>query len=341
MRVNPICIAIRFVPIGVLFAVHCSSGHWPSDGECAERVMRDGFSVELFRMRPLSVLTHLLVHVSSDHLLRNALMFAATLIEFGDTYTVQRRSDDVEEGDAEAMPASQRQDSMPAQLRALWGERSPLQACVRTIGAFTVWMLGGALGGLGGQLLYNNSTVALRRERATRAALAVCASQQSAAEESGAGVLATLTRHARILHQRMEALNASFAADAQEAVNDAMLMCGASAGICALSGFNAVYYRRPLTAVCVVVPEMVVLSMDLLNHYVALLGAPWGLSGISKQASQQAVIRSTWRMLMPGQTVGHAAHVGGFVVGAGMGWGLLWVQRCRLRHAPACRRAHH
>lgn len=376
MRVDPLCTVIRFAPIGVLFAVHCSSGHWPSDEECAERVIRYGFCVDLFRERPSSVLTHLFVHISSQHLLSNVFSFAATLLEFGDgpgcwhdpasaeeaeeANSTERAHDsnnvtnrNVRSGadDDEPTPASHRRGSMSAQMRALWAEHNPLRACLRTAGAFAVWAVGGALGGLGGQILYNDSTVALRRERATRDQLAVRAAQNAVSsssfsstsgENGGAGglhVLSTLSRHAHVLRRRFDAFNSSVAADAQAAVNNAMLMCGASAGICALSGFNAVYYSRPITAFCLVVPEVVALAVDLGNHYAALLGSSRGAStGNAELDAQRKALQSTWRTLMPGQTVGHAAHVGGFVAGAGIGYVWLLVQKRRLRQAQSRRR---
>jgi membrane associated rhomboid family serine protease len=339
MRVDPLCTVIRFAPIGFLFAVHCSEGHWPTDGECAERVIRHGFSVDLFHERPSSIFTHLFVHISSQHLLSNVCTFASTLVEFGDTPN-DSHDEEVGVDDVNPSPASRRHGSVASQMRALWGEHSPLQACLRTVGAFTVWSLGGAVGGLGGQLLYNDSTVALRRERATRASLAVRAAQQATATEGGGAVgqvLSTLSRHATVLRQRMEAFNSSVAANVQAAVNDAMLMCGASAGICALSGFNAVYYRRPVTAFCLVVPEVMALSIDLVNHYMALLRPDAASTGNPGLDAQRKALQSTWRTLMPGQTVGHAAHVGGFLAGAGIGYAWLWVQKCRLRRAHARR----
>ncbi|KPA74942.1 putative serine peptidase Clan S- family S54 [Leptomonas pyrrhocoris] len=351
MRVDPFCTVIRFAPIGVLIAVHCSNGHWPSDEECAERVIRAGFCVDLVRERPLSVVTHLFIHISSQHLLSNICSFAATLLEYGDVPVPTQPNADGDDDDHAATadgndeyptPASQRHGSVGAQMRALWCEHSPAQACLRTVGVFAVWLIGGALGGLGGQLLYNDSTVMLRRERAARAVHAVRESQSASSpssSEGGVPVLSTLSRHARVLRQRAEAMNSTFAAAAQQAVNNAMMMCGASAGICALSGFNAVYYGRPVTALCMVVPEVVALSADVVNHYMALLAPNNGSSGSPALDAQRKALRSTWRTLMPGQVVGHAAHVGGFVAGAGIGYAWLWVQKRRLRHAQSRRRA--
>lgn len=340
MRVDPICTVIRFAPIGVLFAAHCAGGHWPSDEECAERVIRYGFCVNFFRQQPASVFTHLFVHISSQHLLSNVFTFAAALMEFGDAPPASGadEADEADEGDP--TPSSQRAGSMSAQMRALWSEHNPLQACLRSVGAFAVWALGGAVGGLGGQLLYNDSTLALRRERTSRATQAVLSSQQQlSSQEGGVHVLSTLSQRAHILRQRIEAFNSAVAEKAQAAKNDAMMMCGASAGICALSGFNAVYYGRPITAFCFVIPEMVVLSVDLVNHYVALLAPETGSCGVPELDEQRKALQSTWHTLLPGQTVGHAAHVGGFLAGAGIGYLWLWVQKRRLRQAQARRLA--
>lgn len=335
MRVDPLCAVIRFAPVGVLLAVHCVNGHWPSDDECAERVMEYGFSVDLFRRRPTSVFTHLFVHISSQHLLSNVFSMAATLTEFGEVPDATEE-EEREENRASSTPPP-RQASMASQLRNVWAERSPLSACLRTTGAFLVWAVGGMVGGLGGQLLYNDSTVALRRERATRAKLAVQDLQQQAASaassEGGVHIISTLSRHAHVLRQRYDAFNFTVAAEAQETVNRAMMMCGASAGICALSGFNAVYYRRPITALCMIVPEVVALSVDLVNRCVALLGPKAGSSGNRDVDAQRRALQSTWRTLMPGQTVGHAAHVGGFVAGASIAYVWLWAQRRRLQRA--------
>ncbi|KAG5512119.1 hypothetical protein JKF63_07584 [Porcisia hertigi] len=350
MHLDPICTTLRLAPIVALFAVHCSDGRWPSDGDCAKRVLRYGFSVERFRERPASVLTHLFVHISSRHFISNVLYLASTLIEFGDvmdaaTDGVAARlwGDSPDEqgrrlsGSAGERPTTQRMESG---MRVTWGERGFLLACVRSVGAFFVWTVGGVAGGPLSQMLYNNITLALRRKRAARAAAAAAFSGVTDKVEGGVGsqILRSLLQGVRALRHRVEAWNSDLAVSAQEAVNKSMVMCGASAGVCALSGFSAVYYGRPFTACCLVLPEVVRLAADLINCYIALLAPGLGSTDSTAEAERRAV-QSAWRILRPGQTVGHAAHIGGFVVGMGMGCGWLWVQRQRgLRHSQRRRR---
>ncbi|CAC9437941.1 putative serine peptidase, Clan S-, family S54 [Leishmania infantum JPCM5] len=350
VRADPICTAIHFAPILVLLTVHCSSGRWPTDADCAERVMRYGFSVALCAERPASVLTHLFVHISSKHLLSNVFSFAATLAEFGDVAgsaaegAVTRRRvtsrDDEEPSASGGAAGSSAAHRMASEMRAILGQRSRVQACVRSAGALFVWAVGGAAGGLGCQMLYNNFTLALRRQCAARAAAAVADAKRKATWGASDGrILASLSRVAEALRQRAEACNSMLAVSAQEAVNDAMLMCGASAGICALSGFSAAYYGRFITAFCLVVPEALLLTKDLINRYIALLAPSLGATDYAAEAERRA-LRSTWRILVPVQSVGHAAHVGGFMVGLGMGYCWLWVRKCRrLRLAQSRRRA--
>ncbi|CAM41430.1 putative serine peptidase, Clan S-, family S54 [Leishmania braziliensis MHOM/BR/75/M2904] len=340
MRIDPICTAIRFAPVLVLLNVHCSGGRWPTDADCAERVMRYGFSVDLFSEQPARVFTHLFVHISSTHLLSNVFSFAATLVEFGNMTdpaapsAAARLSDTSHDGEgrgatsgAAASFATQR---MALEMCAIWGEQSRLQACARSAGAFLVWAVGGAVGGLGCQMLYNSFALALRRERAARAAAAAAAvanTKHSAAPGSaGERILDSIGRGVKTLWQRAEVYSSNFAVSAQEVVNNEMLMCGASAGICALSGFSAVCYGRPITAFCLAVPEALLLTADIIHLYVAQLAPERGAPNSVAEAARRA-LQSVWRVRMPGQTVGHAAHVGGFVVGVGMGYCWLWLQR--------------
>ncbi|KAG5512464.1 hypothetical protein GH5_08430 [Leishmania sp. Ghana 2012 LV757] len=351
VRADPICTAIRFAPVLVLLTVHCAGGRWPTDAECAERVRRYGFSVDLFSKRPVCVLTHLFVHISSHHFLSNALSLAAALVEFGEM------SDAAAEGAATRLWGTSRSDErrmafggagesspterMALEMRTLWGERSRLQACVRAAGAFFVWAVGGAVGGLRCQMLYNDVTLALRRERAARAAAAVADAANSAASGvAGGSFVESLSGGVKVLRQCAEACNSKLAVPVQEAVNNAMLMCGASAGVCALSGFSAAYYGRPITAFCLVVPEALLLIADLANRYIALLAPKLGSTAFAAAEAERRALQSTWRILMPGLAVGHAAHVGGFVVGMGMGYCWLWVQkRRRLRRTQSGHRA--
>ncbi|CAG9567196.1 putative serine peptidase, Clan S-, family S54 [Leishmania major strain Friedlin] len=350
VRVDPICAAIHFSPILVLLTVHCSSGRWPTDADCAERVMRYGFSVDLFTERPARVLTHLFVHISSKHFLSNVFSFAATLAEFGDVAdtaaegAVARRRvtsrDDEEPSGSRGAAGSSAAQRMVWEMRTILGQRSRVQACVRSAGAFAVWAVGGATGGLCCQMLYNSFKLALRRQCAARAAAAVADAKRNTTWGAADGcILTSLSRVAEALRQRAEACNSTLAVSAQEAVNNAMLMCGASAGICALSGFSAAYYGRSITAFCLVVPEALLLTKDLINHYIALLAPGLGATDYAAEAERRA-LQSTWRIVMPVQTVGHAAHVGGFAVGLGMGYCWLWVRKCRrLRLAQSRRRA--
>ncbi|GET85477.1 rhomboid-like protein [Leishmania tarentolae] len=342
VRAQSIYAAIDFAPILVLLTVHCSSGRWPTDAECAERVTRYGFSVDTFSERPASVLTHLFVHISSRHLLSNVFSFAATLAEFGDVaatvaegavarrWWARARDDEAPRvsGRTAGSSASRR---LGSRMRAVFGQGSCLQACVHSAGAFFVWAVGGAVGGLSSQMLYNNLMVALRRRCAARAAAAAAdATRKAGAVAADGRILESLSRVAESIRQRVEACNSNLAVSAQEAVSNAMLMCGASAGICALSGFSTAYYGRCVTAWCLVVPEALLLATDLVNRYVALLAPKIGALDCAAEAERRA-LRSTWRILMPAQTIGHAAHVGGFVMGLGMGYGWLWVRTCRRR----------
>ncbi|CBZ23104.1 putative serine peptidase, Clan S-, family S54 [Leishmania mexicana MHOM/GT/2001/U1103] len=348
VRVDPICTAIHFAPILVLLTVHCSSGRWPSDADCAARVMRHGFSVNLFAKRPGRVLTHLFVHISSNHLLTNVLSFAATLAEFGDVAdtaaegAVARRwttsRDDEEPSASRGVAGSSAAQRMASEMRAVLGQRSRVQACARSAGAFFVWAVGGAVGGLCSQMLYNNFTLALRRECAARAAAAAADVKCKVVSSASDGhILESLSKVAEALRQRAEACSSNLAVSAQEAVDNAMLMCGASAGICALSGFSAAYHGRSITAFCLVVPEALLLAKDLINRYIALLAPSLGATDYAAEAERRA-LQSTWRILMPTQTVGHAAHVGGFVVGWGMGYCWLWVRKSRRLRLTQSRR---
>ncbi|KAG5487946.1 hypothetical protein LSCM1_08261 [Leishmania martiniquensis] len=340
VRAHPICTVIRFAPILILFAVHCSDGRWPTDAECAERVGRYGFSVSVFAKKPSRALTHLFVHISSRHFLTNALSFAAALAEFGDVL------DTAAEGAAARPRVPSREDerrgapggaaersaieSVASGMRAVWGEHSRLHACARTAGAMLVWAVGGVVGGLGCQVLQNRWLLALRRERAARAAAAVSeAVHDTACGVAGGHIAESLSGGMKLLRQCAEACNSKLAVPAQEAVNNAMLMCGASAGVCALSGFNAGYYGRPITALCVIMPEAFLLITDLANRYIALLAPALDCTAFPAAAAERRALQSTWRLLMSGEAVGHAAHMGGFVVGVGMGYCWLWVQRRR------------
>lgn len=414
VKVDTVCMCLRLAPLGILVAVHCSGGHWRSDDEARHRALRYGFSVELFSERPLSVLTHIFVHISTEHLLSNVFSLASTLLEFGGEDSIR---DNVEE------------DELPV-------------VATRSLGSLVVMTLGGMLGGLGGQLLYNRSKVAQRKKEAqrllsekqrlrrredggswkeretvvgeprkgmskirkpnmsrlwtddgsllarsfleqkaaasgrgstsagaereaTRSALeqqpegGLKPSESSAARRRGApstfaesytaglrarviqkmrgfidpddgamghetrdddayhgssasasssspgsagggggGPGAFLTRTLRGVYLSAQAWNATKAAEAQALLSRRMLMCGASAGVCALSGFNLTYYRRPVTALCLAVPEVVLLVREFFH-------------------AEDAI--GVWKTLLPGQTVGHAAHVGGFLVGCVMG----------------------
>lgn len=281
IRVYPLHIALRVLPAAALLLVHCSQGTWPTEEVCQRRVLRWGFSLNTWREKPWTVLTCAFVHISSSHLLSNFFLLLATLAEFG------------------AKPS----------LRDNLEEECTGNVLQRTIGSWVVMLVGGAVGGVGGQALYNQGCVRHRRSVADER-FGTCASPG----QDGAGLSFQLGEFisraqgtlAKII-ARAENYLQHLVADVQEEVHRACIMCGASAGVCALAGFNTVYYQQPLCAIIVVLPE--VLSM--------------------RDVFREDVARRGWHVLVPGTSVGHAAHLGGFAVGASMGCAWRCYQRRR------------
>lgn len=329
-----LCMAMRYLPLWLLLAAHCrgSDGwHWPTDAECMARVLRYGFSVELLPDRPLSPLTHLFVHISSQHFANNAVACAVVLAEFGQPAEGPPSAEPSNRLSTSNLAAARRQRLQQQQLLLL-------KALCDGIAATAVLTIGGVVGGLGGQLLYNDSTVAIRRDRAARIAAAAAALSSTAGAASpsvngefGAGLLwSQMRRHATAMRQQAEAWNGQLAASVQAAVNDSMMVCGASAGICAISGFNAVYFRRPVSMLFLVLPEVVNVTKDLwqLGYHSWLRGSSSG-NGSGGAAAKHAWT-SLWRSMAIGEpVVGRAAHVGGCIAGAALGYLCLSLKRWR------------
>lgn len=143
--------------------------------------------------------------------------------------------------------------------RTLLGD-SVQEACAKTVGSSLVLIIGGMVGGLAGHFLH----VKRQEERAKGA--------------YGFG-FTFLENIVGSVHQ---------------AASNRVYVCGASAGIAAIGGFNAVYYCRYLSGLFTLVPVLAVLFRDEAQ------GTLFGSEG----------------------NVGHAAHLGGFACGCVLG--LLW-----------------
>ncbi|KEG05319.1 putative serine peptidase, Clan S-, family S54, partial [Trypanosoma grayi] len=128
VHVDLTCAAIRLTPVWICIAAHCSNGDWPTSLEAAIRVIDYGFSMETFRRRPEVLLTHLFVHANDAHLRGNMAALVTTLIGFGGS--------SVEENLME----------------------TSITKCIRrTLSSLVVFIGGGIIGGLGGQLLFNDA----------------------------------------------------------------------------------------------------------------------------------------------------------------------------------------
>lgn len=373
-----------------------------------QRLQRYGFCEREARGRPETVLTHLFVHGSTEHLLSNLVTLAAALLEFGSvpaggTRTLNTRAAPRSRGESAATSPRPRRARTTAgaataatvdvdnndelmmssvhptarvptpyrlarEMRLLWGEGSILRACRRTCGAMLVWVVGGVVGGLGGQLLYNRAVLALRHERTaqmTRAAAEahrrvvstiVSGSSNAGGSDADAGrtggidalyrrFSTALTGVGDVVHCSYEASQSNLAAAIEEEQGAWTTMAGSSAGICALIGFNVVGYGRPLLAILVAAPDVVRVAGSLCITYVALLAPQWvrtSISGGGDAAGLEARLReiraffpTVWR----GVTVGYAAHVGGFAAGATLGWAWRRLQQAPRRRTRASERA--
>lgn len=113
----------------------------------------------------------------------------------------------------------------------------------------------------------------------------------------------------------------------KHARHERMLYCGASAGICALSGFNAVYYERYWSAILTMLPCVTSLAGDL-----------WQQSRYSSTGNSTewfGRMQRVWSDVVGNKevVVGQAAHVGGFVAGCLLGLGLRqWARRRQARY---------
>ncbi|RNF07367.1 putative serine peptidase, Clan S-, family S54 [Trypanosoma rangeli] len=257
VRVELTCAAIRLTPVWVCLMAYCPNGEWPTRLQALVRVMDYGFSVEAFKHRPVVLLTHMFVHVNDSHLFGNLSALTATLIEFGGSSVIKN----VEE------------ESVWVSLR-------------RTLGSFVVLVAGSIVGGIGGQLLYNDAQLAQRHKRWPLLA--------GMKEGANGGALDGVLRRVRNWVDQM-----SYKMDKKR--TDGIFMCGASAGIFSLAGFNVAYYQRWGTALPMVLPELTAVACSLLHSSEEFSNAAW---------------------LPAGDVVGHAAHLGGFTAGACMG--LIW-----------------
>ncbi|CAD2212775.1 Rhomboid family, putative [Angomonas deanei] len=306
VKVDTLCVLTRFSPAIALLAAHCiliypagirGGGyvvqcHWASDDECMQRVYYYGFSPATFSpATAYTLVTHMFVHGNAEHVLGNVFSLSSTLLEFGGS----------------GMRESIEETRSTVVLR-------------RTLGSFLVMIVGGALGGVGGQLFYNDSKLLKYKIDAARLkgsnALSGAAGRLAEAASSVAP-LSTTASTGGFFSRAVEKVAApirSWKADTvvkiQEQVNENSFMCGASAGVCALSGFNLTYYKRPVTSVAIVLPEIISLSVDAARFVSAVF---------SGENARDRGSSPSFYSLLPGQTVGHAAHVGGFVAGCILG----------------------
>ncbi|CCW66185.1 unnamed protein product [Phytomonas sp. Hart1] len=293
VNIRPLSLLIRLAPVGIFTAVHCSGGQWPTNDECLLRASKYGFSLDNFSKKPNCLWTHIFIHFSNEHFLANTLALTYALLEFKNCYLID----------------SFQGESLRASFQS-------------AIGSSLILLLAGPIGGIGGQMLYNMIQV----ERPFEKAMAMLKTQlaslprichlnlrcfSSAASPSGSlsesynVVSRTITSTLKSATTFGQSLFLHGAAGIQKMVNRSMLMCGSSAAVCGLAGFNAVYFHNPLSMIFMVIPDAMLLLQDAINHVCA---SDWD--------KYMDVLRS----LMPRQTVGHAAHVGGFMVGASLGW---------------------
>ncbi|EKF26264.1 hypothetical protein MOQ_010052 [Trypanosoma cruzi marinkellei] len=256
------CVAIRLTPVWVCLIAYYPNGRPPTPLQALVRVMDYGFSVEAFKRKPIVLLTHMFVHANESHLAGNLTSLTATLLEFGGS-SVQ--------GNVE--------------------EHNVWVSVRRMLGSFAVFIGGGIMGGIGGQLMFNDAQLASRHKR--------WMSLLSVKGETNGTPLDAVIRRVRNWLERMK-----YKIDKKW--TDSIFMCGASAGICSLAGFNVSYYSRWGTALTMVVPEVIALACSLLSSQTRLANAAW---------------------LPAGEVVGHAAHVGGFTAGVCIGLVWRWFSR--------------
>ncbi|CCW63095.1 unnamed protein product [Phytomonas sp. EM1] len=295
VKIRPLCLWIRFAPLGVLVAVHCSGGHWPTNDECLQRALEYGFSTHNFSKKWQCLWTHIFVHFTNEHFFANSLALSYALLEFGD------------ENVTEAI-----------QEESLW------ISFKSAIGSSLVMLVAGPVGGIGGQMCYNKLQSGRVCEKAagmikdkitliyhlfarTMRSIGFC-SHASGAFGSGDEVVSrTISASLERVGTFCRGCFYSGTAGIQKIVNRSMVMCGASAAVCGLAGFNAVFFHNPLCMIFLVLPDALLLLQNAVSHAFA--------SGWEKHVDM-------WKSLMPRQTVGHAAHLGGFIVGASIGWAL-------------------
>ncbi|KAH9593290.1 Peptidase S54 [Trypanosoma melophagium] len=274
VHIDVACTAIRLTPVWICFAVHCSKGHWPTQLEALSRIVDYGFSVDSFKQRPEVLLTHLFVHANDEHLMGNMVSLTGTLMEFG----------------GDTMKENVEEDSLNVSIR-------------RTIGSFVVFIGGGIIGGIGGQLLFNDaqrkrryhrwlSFPGLQQGNVNDILGTICNSNNNNNNNSVSSPLSALASRVRRWADDM-----MYKLDKRR--SDSIFMCGASGGVCALAGFNAVYYNRWATAVTLVMPECIAVMCALCD------------------SSSSRIAGTAW--LPAGEVVGHAAHVGGFMAGVCLG----------------------
>lgn len=183
--------------------------------------------------------------------------------------------------------------------------RSILTTLSCTVGSFVVFLVGGIAGGLGGQLLFND--VQLKRRHNQISFLPFAAQEK----KMWAGRLwEALATPAQNWLDRLR-----YRIDKRR--SDSVFMCGASAGICSLAGFNAAYYDRWANATAIALPEL----FCFLCWFVG---------------SETSATRVAW--LKSGEVVGHAAHLGGLVAGLAMGAAWRWASACAARWSRGRRR---
>ncbi|KAK7197568.1 serine peptidase, Clan S-, family S54 [Novymonas esmeraldas] len=333
MRVDGVCVALRFAPVAVLMAVHCHDGRWPADWECVERARRHCFCTRMVSAHPATVITHVFFHISGEHLAANAAMLAVALAEGGGG---GEESSGVRRAEAGGVVAWLRR--MVSGIRDSWSERSRAGALLRAVGALLVCVVGSAVGGLGAQLLYLKSAVSVRHAYAEHAWTAAADAWRGALASDSVGDAVRLLL--RSVRSYVEGWRNSAAASLQAEMNDCIFMCGSSAGVCALAGFNAVCYGRPLCALYLVLPSMCCLGVDVIPRGVALLAFHIGAGDVAVALKGRAV-PSLWKSAGVELTVGDAAHVGGFGAGVVMGLGWRWLQLRRRRRRRRRRRGSH
>ena len=258
VRVNMVdldALAIRLSPIAVWVSFHLHSRGGPdalfgsASHQTPAAILQDyGFNFSTWKERKWTLITHLLVHASDEHLAANLFSYAAASMEFGWCTGY---------------------NNLFVELQGL----DACQALKQMLGSTLVLVLGAILGGLPAEYFV------LRKRRnafARKYSMGLPLAEKTA------------TRVHKALNQ------------------DATVMCGASAGIAAITGFNAVYYGRYLSAILHMAPEIIKLLVTE--------------TGARPEGSMR---------------VSHAAHLGGFAVGCVLGaiWRILHGQNTPERAA--------